>query len=280
MNSITSDYHIHSKLSPDASCSMVDLCKAAAEKGLTEIVITDHFEFYTQNVQEIIRSEKVYYYPFSEDYLDQYFAELEQCQNAVKGQITVLSGAEMGQPYVNPEYAKKIMSRYCWDFIIGSVHKINDIDLGQMDYPNIPVKQLVKTNLEYLYQLADQGDFDVLGHIDLIKRYAARKGVSVHLRDYPDELNQIFRRLVERGKGIEINTSGLRQEAAEALPSVEVLKLYRQAGGEIVTVGSDAHILDHLGKDFSVVEDMLTQAGFSYLTHYRSRVPQFIPLGR
>lgn len=278
MSGITADYHIHSRLSPDGHCSMIDLCETAVKLGLTEVAMTDHFEFYTPDVDQSKGGKPVFFYPFNQEYLDRYFSLLQQCREALGDRLRILSGIEIGQPYVNPDYAREIMAHNSWDFVIGSVHKLDNIDLGQMDYPEIDLNQLAERNLSLLYRMADQEDFDVLGHVDLIKRYAARRGVTVHLRDYPDQLMSIFRRLAERGKGIEINTSGIRQEAGEALPSLEILKLYRQAGGEIVTVGSDAHVLEHLGKDFDIVADMLRQAGFSYLTRYRSRVPEFYPL--
>ncbi|MPN15026.1 hypothetical protein SDC9_162355 [bioreactor metagenome] len=88
----------------------------------------------------------------------------------------------------------------------------------------------------------------------------------------------MFKILREKGRGIELNTSGMRQKLGEPMPPVSLLKLYRDCGGEIVTVGSDAHRSCDVGKGIPQGYDMLKEAGFSYVTIYKQRKPEFIRL--
>lgn len=267
------DYHMHTTVS-DGHCSMKRMCERAIELGLEEIALTDHFEIYTPGFDAAAHGCHV----FDEKRLDHYFSEYQSCKRLFEGKIRLKRGIELGQPQVDSEYSQKIMSSYEFDYVIGSVHKLNNIDLAFADYPNIDLERITKQNLEMLFEMTDQYDFDCIGHIDLIKRYAAVKGVTVHLRDYPEQLGSILSRAIERGKGLEINTSGMRQAAREALPSLQILKYYRKLGGEILTVGSDAHIDIDLGKGIQEAKQLALEAGFRYLALYTNRKPEFYPI--
>ncbi len=266
MGNIIADYHVHSTISPDAKGPMEDTCRAAVEAGLAEVVFTDHFE---------CRAPGKGGYLFDFPYLEGYFKELHRCQALFDGRIAVKSGIEMGQPGVDPETERAVMEAFSFDYIIGSVHKLDNIDLGNMTYTAENIDSICRENLRYLLELAEHGVFDCMGHVDLIKRYGAKQGFSIDLMNYREELEAIFRALIAGGKGIEINTSGLRQEAREALPSLAILKLYRSLGGEILTVGSDAHIGRDVAAGFDTAREMALEAGFTRLALYRHNTPSF-----
>lgn len=261
---IYADYHIHSRLSPDARDYMEDLCKMAIQKGLREIVFSDHFEFYTPDHHG---------YPFNQEYLNRYFAMLDACRQTFEQQIIIKSAIEIGQPHCNLDYAHEILSNNKFDYRIGSVHKMGNVDLGEYDYPNIDVDQLCQTNIQRLYELSASDLYDCLGHIDLIKRYAYRNQVPFDMDEYLDELTPVLKNVIQKGKGIEINTSGLRQEVGRAMPSLAILKLYRQLGGEVITVGSDAHIVKDVAAGFSEAVELLETAGFSAYATFQNGVP-------
>lgn len=267
MSGIIADYHMHSTISPDGFSTAEEMCQAAIDRGLQEIAMTEHFEIYTPG----FTPDGGFYTVFDEETLRQSQKAYEQCKRKFDGQLVIRHGLEVGQPQVNPEFVKRVMSGFAFDYLIGSAHKMQNIDLSMEDYATTDLNNLALRNLEAIYTLVNQEDFDCLGHIDLIKRYAAKHGKKVLLRDYPDELGDIFKRLIERGKGIEINTSALRQEAKETLPSLPILKLYRDLGGEIVTVGSDAHRTTDVAAGFDTVYHMLREAGFTHVALYENR---------
>lgn len=269
MQTAVADYHMHSNVSPDGHASMEDMCLATHRKGLKEIVLTDHYEFYQPEISHNF---------FVKPYIETYFKKLERCRKQCSPYIRIRAGVEMGQSYLNLEKEQEILRRFPYDYVIGSVHKLHNTDLGEVDYRSADVDALCRRNLEKLYQLADESDFDCMGHVDLIKRYAAFYDVKVDLFRYRDQLCRIFERLIERGKGIEINTSGLRQPAKEALPSLDILKLYRSLGGTILTIGSDAHFPSDVGKGLETALAMAREAGFSKITLFEERKPHFLSI--
>lgn len=268
MGKVLADYHMHS-ISPDARVPMADLCAAAIERGITEIAITDHFEFYTPDY----RSKEALL--FGESYLDRYFEEYARCAPAFEGKVAMRRGMECGQPLVNPDFSSRVMDKYAFDYVIGSIHKLYNVDLSFKRYSANTNDSIAKANLEMLFELADRADFDCMGHIDLIKRYATRQNETVSLMSYPAEVTDILKRLIARGKGLEINTSGLRQGLGETLPGLDILKLYRTLGGEILTAGSDAHRACDVAADLDVARMLALEAGFTKLATYRDRVCAF-----
>ncbi|WP_312645087.1 histidinol-phosphatase HisJ family protein [Hydrogenoanaerobacterium sp.] len=268
MKRIIADYHMHS-ISPDARIPMEKMCLAAIERGLTEIAVTDHVEIYAPDYQG---KEPLM---FDDAYLDRYFVEWEHCREKFDGRLIVRRGIELGQPDCNRENAKRILEKYHFDYVLGSIHKLYAVDLAFKHYSERTNDSIARKNLELLYELADIGDFDCMGHIDLIKRYATRQGQQVSLMKYPEELTAILKRLVERGKGLEINTSGLRQGLGETLPALDILKLYRQLGGEVLTVGSDAHRDTDVAADFDAALELALAAGFTKLALYENRKCSF-----
>ena len=270
MAKIHADYHLHTLFSPDGKNSPEEMCRAALEKGLTEIAVTDHYEFYQAGV---FRDK-----PFTSEHMRAQQRELERCRELFAGKLTIRRGVEIGQPQCNPEAARELMEAVPFDYVIGSVHKLSDLDLGLTQYTEENIPGLAGRNLAMLYELADREDFDCMGHIDIIKRYAARQGMRVDLLDWREQLEPILRRLIERGKGLEVNTSGLRQAARETLPSLAVLKLYRSLGGEILTAGSDAHCTADISAGFDETLAVIREAGFRYLARYEDRKPHFVPL--
>ncbi len=138
-------------------------------------------------------------------------------------------------------------------------------------------EHIIQQNLEYLWELVDTCDFDSLGHVDLVKRYAANHGIRVDLAEYQDQLMPILRRLAERGKALEINTSD-PPVPKEALPSVKILKMFKEAGGRYLTVGSDAHLSKDVGADFDTARQMALEAGFRHIALYEQRKPILVSI--
>ncbi len=263
------DYHVHSKHSPDAKEPVRTLCQAAIQKGFQEIAITDHFECYTPG-------HPVGY--FTTKYVEKMMADIEEAQKEFEGQLIIRKGLELGQPTVNPEVAHSILDHFQFDYIIGSIHKVGNLSLSNVAYNNHNTEDICLNYFDMLYELADEGDFDCLGHIDMIRLYAAKQGTPLNILEYEDQLVPVLRRVIERGKGIEINTTGFRQEISTTLPGLDVLKLYRELGGQILTIGSDAHRPSDIGSGWSESAILAKQAGFDYVTLYENRRPILIPI--
>ncbi|MGI5893691.1 MAG: histidinol-phosphatase HisJ family protein [Candidatus Merdivicinus sp.] len=270
MSKISADYHMHTHFSPDSRSEPEKMCEAAIAAGLREIAVTDHFELMPAGD-----------FPDGKYLISTMQAQqraLERCREKYGSQLIIRNGIEVGQPQCDPNYAAELMRSVSFDYVIGSVHKMKGRDLGLIEYPDEKIPALVAEDLSMLYQLADTGDFDCMGHLDIIKRYAAIKGKKIDLMDYREQLDPILRRLAERGKGLEINTSGLRQAARETLPSMQVLTEFRSLGGEILTIGSDAHRPEDVAAGFEDALKAAKAAGFRYLALYENRTPHFYPI--
>ena len=251
---------------------MEAICRHAIRIGLDEIALTDHFELYPPGFPD----PDPY---FQASLLDDYEAEVRRVQVQFKGRLRVVLGIEMGQPHEDLALSSKLVSSHGFDYVLGSIHKLRDKDLGVVSYEDeTELSTRILEDLTALWELADKADYDCLAHVDIIRRYAAYYGRPIDFMDYPDALTRLLRRVIERGKGLEINTSGLRQPVRATLPFTEVLRLYRSLGGEIVTLGSDAHGLDDIGAGFSIAREALIEAGFCHIARYRNRTPIFCPI--
>lgn len=256
------DYHLHSAISPDAKVSMDKMCEGAYEKGCKEIAFTDHYEFYSGGIKSF------YFY---EEYLQHYFEELEQCREKFAGRLLIKSGMEFGQPHLETTKVVRLINKYSFDYLIGSVHKLDNVDLEKMEYRQDTVHEIADRYYLEVLKLAQWGEFDCLGHLDLFKRHAKRHGFSDEFEQYERMIRRILTCVIDRGKGIELNTSGIRQEAGEPMPSLAILKIYRELGGTIITIGSDAHKPEDIGADFHQAYEILTLAGFHELTLFERR---------
>lgn len=261
-NMLQADYHIHS-LSPDAKVPMERMCEAAVLKGLTEIAVTDHYEFYAHGISRPF---------FHEEYLREYARSIEACRERFAGRLTIRFGLELGQLHLCPREAFEVIRGYPFDYIIGSLHKIENVDLSAMEYTARTVPQIAEAYYRHLLELSRVGEFDCLGHLDLFKRHTAKNGFADVYSRYEPVIDQILLNLVARGKGIEINTSGIRQGAGETMPGLRTLRRFVELGGQVVTVGSDAHRPEDVAAGFQAAEDMLRAAGVTAVTCFHRRV--------
>src|SRR5699024_7925101 len=130
------------------------------------------------------------------------------------------------------------------DFMICSIHTANKQGLHSGDFfagrTIDEAYQLYYEELLYCVKNFDQ--FNILGHIDLVKRYT--KGESDD--NFHELLREIFNVIIPRGQGIELNTSGVRYGLTSGMPSADILKLYKECGGEVLTLGSDSHEAKHV----------------------------------
>lgn len=267
MVSISHDYHMHSEFSIDCDVPIATRCETAIELGLTEICVTDHADFVPNS-----RSNG-YYRP------DAYFAEVERCRAMYGGRVTLRAGVEIGEWHIYPDRASALADGYPYDCILGSLHRVRDETVMLPDYFH-PRTELEAYEAYYteLLTMVRHGGFDILAHLDVPKRY----GFTVHNRyvslEYEAMIREVLRAAIDRGIGLEINTGTARRTVGEPSPDLGVLHWYRDLGGEIVTVGSDAHRAEDMAYGFDHAAAMLQAAGFRAIAGYDGREPFFVDL--
>ena len=251
-----SDYHLHSTYSFDASQTIEQIILKAISMELNEICLTEHISFDPKDSS----------YNFF-DFKD-YENEIKRLSSEYSGKITIKKGIETGEYHLYKEDFDKYFKEHNLDFIIGSIHNLN----GRGFRTNISengVKYTYETYFKEVLAFVQMGDFDVLGHLDIVQRYAFETGKVYNLEDYKDYIYDILKTIISRGKGIEINTSGLSNNLL--FPKLEILHMYKDLKGEILTVGSDAHTRNRVGENISYVYDMLKDIGFKYVFTYDNR---------
>lgn len=197
--------------------------------------------------------------------------------------LNFLCGIELGQPLQDIEFAEEIASDKRLDFIIGSHHQNKGKDdFYWIEYKNMDLPQIYALLDDYFKEMLEMckwGKLDVLGHLTYPLRYIQGDcGIQIDLSPYEDIIREIFCTLIQKGKGIEINVSGLRQKYGKPLPDLGYVKLYKALGGEILTIGSDAHCTADIGRDISAGVEMAQAAGFKYLTYFKKHEPKFIKI--
>ncbi|SHN56455.1 histidinol-phosphatase HisJ family protein [Desulfitobacterium chlororespirans] len=261
------DYHMHSLNSTDAHDGIFALCAKAVARGLQEIAITDHFEPSAGN----------------EEYLEydarKYFAEISEARQHFEGKLRIKSGVELGQPHRFAKYSLQLIEEYPYDYVLGSAHRMPDnVDFSEVRYTPENLTAYCAIYLKELKALAQWGHYDCLGHLDLVKRYAANYRLRANLINDREQLAEILKIVIDKGKGIEVNTSGLRQASRECLPDLDIIRLYKELGGEIITVGSDAHWAEDVGEGIQDGLERLQKAGFKYVAVYTNHQPAMIKI--
>lgn len=270
------DYHVHTEFSDDSVYPLEDVVKDAVSLHLDEICITDHVDYGVKVDWD--RGDEILYRhgePLANVDYPRYVKEIERVQGLYGGKIAVKMGMEFGvQSHTIPQF-EALFKRYPFDFIILSIHQVEDKEFWTQDF------QRGRTQREYNERYYEEmlsvvrafKDYSVLGHMDLIKRYD-EAGI------YPFEkvrpiIAEILRTVIEDGKGIEVNTSSHRYGLADSMPSRELLGLYRDLGGSIVTIGSDSHKPGHLGAHIQEAKRQLKELGFGNFCTYEKMKPIF-----
>lgn len=264
-----SDYHSHSLVSFDGEFPMAHMAQAAVDAGLNQLCITDHCDFLDQDGAPV----RTYDWDRALSQFDE-AAPLHSREG-----FSLRLGLELGMPHLDPAAAERICAQPRLDFVLGSVHNHSPeqggIDFYYADYSTAAAcRKALDDYFASLALLAESGFYDVLAHIIYPLRYMKPADGPVTLEGYEDRLEALLRAAIARGKGMEVNT-WCGRTLADWLP---LLKRYRALGGEIVTVGSDAHAPGNVGKGVSQAFDLLREAGFRYVTTFRRRKPEFVPI--
>lgn len=263
------DLHIHSNFSNDCKYSMENMVKSAVDKNLKAIAFTEHVDFeYGGSKIDFVFNQS------------DYFKEIKRMKNNFKDTIEILSGIELGmQPHLVTR-ANDFMSKNDYDIVIMSVHTVKRLELydGSFYKDKTPIQIYEDYYNDLLEILENFDNFDVIGHLNLVERYNYYLKEILDLNKYEELLMEVLKKIIEMGKGIEINTSGLRYEIQQLLPSRDIIEIYKKLGGEIVTIGSDAHNPNNICYGYPEVVSLLKELDFKYITIFRNRKKHFIKI--
>ena len=258
------DYHVHSNFSPDSSESMENIVLYGIKNKINEICFTDHVDFDS--------TDKSYNYEFDQN---DYFREIDMLKERYGEFISLKYGVEMGiQPHVLSK-CKTFIQNKNFDFVIASMHGCRKLDFYTGDFfKKFDTEEGIfqyYSELEEMVKVYDT--YNVIGHIDIYKRYKP-ECMKVKFNSYRDYVERVLKIVISNGKGIEVNTSGLLGTLNQALPSDDILKLYYELGGEIITLGSDSHYCDTLCGMFNEVLLNLKNIGFKEVFTFDRMTPK------
>ena len=269
------DYHVHTYYSYDSDYFMEDVVKDAITMGMDEICFTDHVDY--GPFRDLDDPRGIEYYGEMRmqnvDYPN-YFKELKRMQEKYDGKIVIKKGLEYGMQKHTIEDYRKLYERYPLDFVILSIHDIDDLCIGLYQYQEgKDVKEYHHGFYRTLYEIMEEyKDYSVLGHLDYINRHDR---VHVPFETDRDDIAEVLKLAIKDGKGIEINTSSYRYGVGEWTPAEDVVKLYRDLGGRIITFGSDSHKPEHLGAHIKEKMEVLKDMGFKETCTFEEMKPVF-----
>lgn len=273
------DYHLHTEFSDDSRELMEAQAERGIELGLDEICYTDHVDYGIKTDWDdpapIGMRDWQY---FANVNYPEFFAKLMRLRRMYGDKITLKAGMEFGiQYHTIPKY-ERLIKLYGdqLDFILLSIHQVEDKEFWTQDFQQGRTQEEYNQRYyeEMLKVVENFHDYSVLAHVDLISRYD--KAGKYPFEKIKPVLTKIFQHIIKEGKGIELNTSSWKYGLADTTPSREILRLYRELGGRIITIGSDAHdtrrLYDHIPEGCKILKE---EIGFTEFCTFEKMQPIF-----
>lgn len=269
---ILTDFHTHSYFSGDCNTPTENMITKAISLGMTHLCFTEHLDL-DYPVRE---GESLNFDLDTPKYREEFLILRDKYQK----DIQLLWGVELGlQNHIYPPLHAYVQENP-FDFIIASSHLCGSSDPYYPDF--FEGRNEEELYGEYFSSILENvknfSDYDVYGHLDYIVRYGPTKDAQYSYEKYRDIFDPILKTIIDSGKGIELNTGGVKYGLKDLHPCTAVLKRYKELGGEIITIGSDAHTPENLLNHFSRAKSTLEECGFRYYTIFQERKPAFIRL--
>ncbi len=263
------DLHLHSRYSADSEELMENQVRRAVEMGLQVMCFTDHIDW-DFPIPEIV-------FDFN---IEEYLEELSILQEKYGKQIRILKGVELGMQEQLGDRYRELLESHPLDFAIGSQHLVDGQDPY---YPEIfEERGDARVFRDYFEETWNNlrlfHDMDTLGHLDYVVRYGKNGAGEYSYAKYGEILDEILRLLVRYDIALEVNTAGIRKGLGFPNPHPDVIRRYRELGGKLITTGSDAHVCEDLGRDFSLAEQILKESGFQEICYFEDRKPVFLKI--
>ncbi len=265
-NYMLADMHTHSRFSHDSECFIEEMCISQIKKGTNIFAVTDHCDVYSFKDYDIFT-------PIIES-----FNEVELLNQKYGDRCLLLSGIEISEGFWFPELYEKIHNLLSFDVIISSVHCVKYKNLNA-SYSTIDFTRLSENEInKYLYcyfndiiEMLEKTDFNILAHLTCPLRYINGKfGININMEKYNEQILKIFNIIIERNIALEINTSSFKV-INDFMPSVEIIKMYHSLGGQLITIGSDAHIADNASVNFDKATEILKEIGFEKIYYFKNK---------
>lgn len=288
MNQILVDCHLHTNNSPDSEAEPLDMCLCAKKKGLKLITITDHCEMnmYYERYNKIVKNS---------------VRDALSLDGKVEG-LKVLHGVEMGQALQNLKGADEMLDTMEFDFVLASLHNppadcdyplcketeenpnyleaFLAKDYAYLKYTKETAPIIFKDYFEDMYKTVLWGRFDSLAHMTYPLRYCkGEQNIDIDLiKEFKPIITDIFKEIIKRDIALELNSGGLRNPIHEISPNYDLVKLYKECGGRLVTLGADAHTPTHVASGITDSIEMLKSLGFTEYHYYEKRKPVAVPI--
>lgn len=258
------DYHVHTARCGHATGAMERYVERAIESGLTELGFSDHLYMYWLPPDR--RDPELGMAEWEHDF---YIEDVERCRGRYARDITIRLSTEADFIPSHERQLEAILRHYDWDYVIGSVHFIDDwgFDDGRYvnGFANWDIDALYARYFELVGASAETGLFDTIGHADLVKKFGHRP-----TRNLSEAYACLASRLAQAGVCVEVNTAGLRKPVGEIYPHPDLLRACRSAGVP-VTLGSDAHAPGEVAADFTSGCVLLRSVGYETYVMYAGR---------
>ncbi len=261
------DYHVHTDFSCDCQASMSEMCRAAIERGIAEIGFSEHFDL---NPEDPCHG---FFEP------GRWWDELEGCRHTFGSELAIRAGIELGEPHLYPGEMQELLDEYPWDYSLGSLHWVEGWLIFDRNYFRQAGVDPYRSYFRELARMAREAEFDILAHMDIVKRYGARYFGPLDPADYEAEIREVLRTCAARNIALEINTSTRRRGFEQASPSEAILRWFAEEGGRWITLASDAHFPEHLGYELDSALATVRSAGFDHLARFMKRSPEPAPVG-
>ena len=298
------DCHLHTCFSGDSETPVRDQLDRAIALGMQAVCITDHHDWDAPNEKGEMDDRFLLDFP-------RYIPALREIREEYRGKIDMGIGVELGLQLHARQDTENVMRLYgdAFDFIIGSIHFVDhydvyypqwfamDVSESRSDERYIHASRHIPSREEAeavtpekeaaryrhffevtLKRLEAYDCFDTLGHLDFVVRYGPNRNRFYDFKTYGDIISAILELLIRKDKALEVNTGGFKYGLGHPNPCEDVLKRYRELGGRLLTVGSDAHVPGFVGYEFDRTAELLKEIGFREYALYRRRVPEMLPL--
>lgn len=274
------DIHNHSTLSSDGSSTPEEMAQRACEIGVKHFALTDHIE-----LDEFHDGEWDYWAA-----IEKTRPTFEKLCSEYDGKMKIYYGAEIGQAMYNLHTAEKILAEHDYDFVLGSVHRtVHYEHMSRIPDNEFDRKRVLIEYWEDMLNLVEWGKFCSLAHITFLLRFVnvdTPSGLVVEkdkrsqaaFEVYKPIIDKILEIIIKKDIALEVNSSGYRRGLGGPMASAPFIKRYKELGGKMITVGSDAHQTTDIAKDIPRCYELLRDFGFNEVCVFEKKEPRFIKI--
>ena len=237
------------------------MCRAALNASIPEIGFTEHFDLHPED------SCKGFFTP------NRWWQEITRCREEYQGLLTIRAGIELSEPHQHSKAVSRLLESYPWDYALGALHWVGDRMIFDDAYFTLAEKDAYANYLAELQSMVDVGNFDVLAHMDMVKRYGYENYGKYDPTENEDQIRSILKTVAKKNIALEVNTATLRRSIKETSPSKKILEWFHAEGGRWITVGSDAHSPEDVGAGIDRALATVRATGFEVIACFTRRQP-------